>query len=97
YRPTHRMGCELYLRGTVTVIEFAAHAVGWAVVPLRVTLPVPCVAPKFAPLMVTDVPTGPAATDRLVMAGPVGGGALTTRVNERLWPAHPLFPVTVSV
>ncbi len=44
----------------------ADQLVGVAVVPLNVTVLVPFVDPKFAPAIVTDVPTGPLAGDRLV-------------------------------
>jgi hypothetical protein len=46
---------------------------------------------------VTSVPTGPAFGDRLLIAGPEGGGAFTIRVKFRLWVRQPLLPVTVSV
>jgi len=45
--------------------------VGVAVVPLNVTVLVPWVEPKFVPVIVTDVPTGPEVGDRLVIAGGV--------------------------
>ena len=40
-----------------------------AVVPLNFTVLVPCVAPKFVPVMVTDAPTAPVVGERLVMVG----------------------------
>src|SRR5712692_37032 len=40
-----------------------------AVVPLKVTVLVPCVAPKLKPVIVTEVPTGPEVGERLVIAG----------------------------
>jgi hypothetical protein len=83
--------------GTVTVIEVALHAVGWAAIPLKVTVLAPCVAAKFTPLIVTAVPTGPAATDRLEILGPVGSGAFTLRVKDRICVRQPLVPVAVSV
>jgi hypothetical protein len=45
--------------GTGTVTLVALQAVGVATVPLNATVLVPCVAPKFAPVIVTAVPTGP--------------------------------------
>ena len=45
------------------------HDVGVAVVPLNLTVLVPLVAPKFAPAIVTEVPTGPPFGDRLVRLG----------------------------
>src|SRR5260221_8194843 len=43
----------------------ADQLVGVAAVPLNVTVLVPCVAPKFVPVIVTAVPTGPFVGDRL--------------------------------
>jgi hypothetical protein len=43
--------------------------VGVAAVPLNITVLVPCVEPKFVPVIVTDVPTAPELTERLVMLG----------------------------
>ena len=47
--------------GTGTVILVALQTVGVPAVPLNVTVLVPCVAPKFVPVIVTAVPTGPDA------------------------------------
>src|SRR5215467_5339635 len=55
--------------GTGTTMLVADQLVGVAVVPLNFTVLVPCVAPKFAPVIVTDVATGPLVGDRLVMLG----------------------------
>jgi hypothetical protein len=55
--------------GTGTVILVALQAVGDAVVPLNVTVLAPCVAPKLAPVIVTEVPTGPEVGFKLVMLG----------------------------
>jgi hypothetical protein len=52
------------------VVAFQLVAVP-ADVPLNVTVLVPCVAPKFVPVIVTDVPTTPDVGFRLVMLGPV--------------------------
>ena len=41
-----------------------------AVVPLKVTVLLPCDVPKFEPVIVTDVPTGPDVGERLDMVGP---------------------------
>src|SRR5207245_9606380 len=49
----------------------ALQLVGAATVPLNVTVLVPWVAPKFAPVIVTDVPTGPLGGARLVIPGVV--------------------------
>jgi hypothetical protein len=55
--------------GTGTTILVADHVVGVATAPLKVTVLDPFVAPKFVPVMVTDVPTLPEVDDRLVMFG----------------------------
>jgi hypothetical protein len=55
--------------GTGTLIEVLAQVVGVAVVPLKTTVLVLCVAPKFVPLMVTEVSTAPEVGVRLVMLG----------------------------
>src|SRR6266704_126270 len=52
----------------VTVTEVSVPC-GVAVVPLKVTLLLPWVEPKFAPVMVTEVPTGPDVGFRLAMLG----------------------------
>jgi len=56
--------------GTVTPILDAPHDVTLAVVPLNVTVPVPCELPKFDPVTVTAAPTAPDVIDKLVMLGP---------------------------
>lgn len=55
--------------GTGTTIEVPLQLLGVAVVPLNVTVLVPWVDPKFVPVIVTDVPTGPEIGERLVMPG----------------------------
>ena len=45
----------------------ALQLVGVAAVPLNFTVLVPCVAPKFAPVIVTDAPTNPDVGFTLVM------------------------------
>jgi uncharacterized protein YjeT (DUF2065 family) len=57
--------------GTGTTMLVVDQLVGVAVVPLNVTVLVPFVDPKFAPAIVTDVPTGPFAGVRLVTVGAV--------------------------
>jgi hypothetical protein len=53
--------------GTGTVMLVALQFVGVAVVPLNVTVLVPCVVPKLVPVIVTDVPTGPEVGVRLLI------------------------------
>src|SRR3954454_15376563 len=55
--------------GTGTTMLLADQLLGVAATPLKVSELVPLVAPKFAPLMVTAVPTGPLAGATLVMLG----------------------------
>jgi hypothetical protein len=45
------------------------QAVGVATVPLKVTVLVPGVAPKFVPVMMTDAPTAPELGFKLAMLG----------------------------
>jgi hypothetical protein len=67
--------------GTVAVMLVALHAVAVAATPLNATVFVPCVAPKFAPLIVTDVPTNPDAGFKLVM---LGAGTVTVKLTPLL-------------
>jgi hypothetical protein len=55
--------------GTGSTMLLALQLVGVAVVPLKVTVLVPCVDPKFTPAIVTEVPTAPDVRLRLVMPG----------------------------
>ena len=55
--------------GTGTAMLVALQLVGVAVVPLKVTVLVPCVAPKFVPVIVTDAPTRPEVGLRLAIFG----------------------------
>src|SRR6266566_2232023 len=64
--------------GTGATMLVALQLVGVAAVPLKLTVLLPCVDPKFAPVMVTEVPTGPEVGDRLVMLGGVVSVKLTT-------------------
>jgi hypothetical protein len=66
----------------------AAQVVTVAVMPLKLTVLVPCVAPKLAPVIVTVEPNAPEVGDKLVIVG------VAITVN-----ALPLLatPATVSV
>jgi hypothetical protein len=55
--------------GTGATMLLALQLVGVARVPLNEIVLVPCVAPKFAPLMVTEVPIGPKFGVRFEMVG----------------------------
>src|SRR5947209_18848556 len=57
------------------------QSVGVAVAPLKLTVLVPCVVPKFVPVIVTAVPTGPEVGERLVM---LGGGGVTVKIAPLL-------------
>lgn len=47
----------------------ALQLVGVADVPLNITVLLPCVGPKFVPVMVTEVPTGPLDGLKLLSTG----------------------------
>jgi hypothetical protein len=56
--------------GTVATIDVALQLpIAVAAVPLNFTVLVPCVAPKFVPVIVTDAPTAPLVGDKLVILG----------------------------
>jgi len=57
--------------GTVAVMLAAPQLAAVVAVPLKVTVLAPCVAPKFVPTIVTEVPTGPDVGFRLVILGTV--------------------------
>jgi hypothetical protein len=73
--------------GTLTVMLVALQLLAVpADTPLNVTVLVPCDPPKFAPAIVTEVPTGPEVGFRLVMLG----GGLPRFVSEKFTVASPL-------
>src|SRR4051812_16899553 len=55
----------------------ADQLVGVAVVPLKVTVLLPFVAPRFAPLIVIGVPIGPLAGERAAIEGVIDAVAET--------------------
>ena len=59
--------------GTAATMLVALQLEGKALVPLKLTVLLPCVAPKFAPVIVTEVPTAPDAGDKPVI---LGGGTI---------------------
>jgi hypothetical protein len=71
--------------GTAATILVALQFAGVAVVPLKVTVLVPCVDPKFAPLIVTAVPTGPDPGDTPLIVGAGALPLLARVVNVRSW------------
>jgi hypothetical protein len=62
--------------GTVAAMLVADHDVGVAVTPLNFTALVPCVAPKFAPVIVTDAPTAPLVVDSELIVGIVSADTI---------------------
>jgi hypothetical protein len=74
--------------GTDTTRLLALQLLGVARVPLNLILPIPCVAPKLAPLIVTAVPTGPEVGDRLVTLG-AGVAATSTKTSFDMAPRFP--------
>jgi Na+-transporting methylmalonyl-CoA/oxaloacetate decarboxylase beta subunit len=70
--------------GTVTFIEVAPQLViVVAVVVLNFTVLVPCVEPKFVPVIVTDAPTAPEIGDKLVMLE-AANKALDETIDSRM-------------
>src|SRR5208283_1585967 len=74
--------------GTVTTMLVALQLVGVAAIPLNVTVLVPCDAPKFAPVIVTDAPTNPEVGFKLVMPGVEVPPGLVVSADWTT-PAHP--------
>ena len=68
--------------GTGTTRLVADHVVDIPVVPLNVTVFVPWLAPKFVPVIVTAVPTGPLDGARLVSVGGVDPDTVTGTSTE---------------
>src|SRR5258707_3720212 len=79
--------------GTVAVMLAAPQLVGVAVIPLNFTVLVPCVAPKFAPAIVTDVPANPDVGFKPVM---LGAGTVTVKLTPLL-AAPPTVTTTFPV
>jgi len=74
--------------GTGTTMFVPFQLVGMACTPPKVTVLVPCVVPKFAPVIVTAVPTTPEPGLKFVM---LGAGIVTVKVAPLL-----AFPRTVT-
>jgi len=55
--------------GTGTTMLVVLQLVGVPDVPLNLTVLLPCVAPKFVPVIVTEIPTAPDVGEMLVMLG----------------------------
>src|SRR5213079_1832136 len=67
--------------GTGATMLVALQLVGVAATPLKLIVLVPCVAPKLAPAIVTDVPTTPDVGFKLVL---LGAGAVTVKLTPLL-------------
>ena len=63
---------EIAAAGTGTTMLVLLQLVGVAPVPLKVTVLVPCVGPKLAPVMLTVVPAEPEVGERLLILGGAG-------------------------
>jgi hypothetical protein len=85
---------EVAPSGTGATMLVAVQLVGVAVVPLKDTVLVPWVEPKFTPAIVTDVPIGPELGFRVVIAG-APAVALTVTRTLRSSVRLPLFPAIV--
>ena len=79
--------------GTGTTMLDDAQLVGVAAVPLNFTVLVPREAPKFVPLIVTEVPTAPLFGDSAVTVGPA---VVTVKVGALL-ETPPTFTTTPPV
>ncbi|MFZ0879237.1 MAG: hypothetical protein WA002_07055, partial [Candidatus Acidiferrales bacterium] len=77
--------------GTGATMDEALQLIGDAAVPLKVTVLVPCVAPKLAPPIVTDAATAPEFGVRLEMLG-TGLAEVTAKTAALL-----VTPLTVTI
>jgi len=85
--PTVTTTLPVVVVGTGAVMLVAVQFVGVTGMPLNVTVLVPCVVPKFVPVMVTEIPTCPDVGFKLVMLG----GGVTVKVMLLL-----AMPLTVT-
>jgi hypothetical protein len=73
---------------TATIDVLPQLVIEVAAVPLNFTVLLPCVEPKFVPLIVTEAPTAPEVGDRLVIVGVAAKpttGAQTNARKTRVW------------
>jgi len=82
--------------GTGTTIVVAFQLVGVPTVPLNVTVLVPCVVPKFVPVIVTELPAVPVVGLRLVMLG-VGSTVNATPLLAAPETVTTTFPVVAPL
>jgi hypothetical protein len=83
--------------GTGAIMLVAPQLVGVAATPPNVTVLVPCDAPKFDPVMVTDAPTGPALGIKPEMFGGGGGNVKVTPLLAMPPTVTTTFPVVAPV
>jgi hypothetical protein len=83
--------------GTVAVMLAALQLVAVAAVPLKVTVLVPCAAPKFVPAIATEVPTGPDVGFKLAILGTVDVALLTLTATPALVALFPAASLAVAV
>lgn len=76
--------------GTTTTMLVSLQLVGVAAPPLKVTVLVPCVAPKLVPVIVTEFPTGADVGERLAM---LGGTVNSTPLLAKLEAVTTALPV----
>lgn len=79
--------------GTGTSMLVALQFVGVAVVAPKVTELVPCVVPKFTPVIVITAPMGPCVSPRVERLGP---GLVTVKATALL-PTPPTVTITLPV
>ena len=70
--------------GTGTTMLVALQLVGVAAIPLNVTVLVPCDAPKFVPVIVTEVPAVPDKGFRKIATRATNSGSLMRKSCARL-------------
>ena len=84
--------------GTVTLMSVVVQMIAVpAEVPLKVTVLVPCVTPKFVPLMTIDTATAPAFWLRLVMVGATLNGKPLLAVPKTVTTTLPVVAPTGTV
>jgi hypothetical protein len=83
--------------GTTAVMLPALQPLAVAAVPLKLTVLVPCVAPKFVPTIATEVPTGPEVGFRLAMLGTVDTALLTLTATPKLVVVFPEVSAATAV
>src|ERR1017187_9435621 len=69
--------------GAATTMLVSVKLVGSAAVPIYCTVLIPGVVPKFVPVIVTTVPTGPVVIDRLVMLGAIDATLLSVAASTK--------------